>query len=139
MIIKLYNNYSSEIKFNFEKIIQDIENGFESDKEASLILVDIDEITRINKEYRNKDYATDVISFEEDDEEDENYLGDIFLSVDKAISQSIEYGHSVEREFAFLVIHGLLHLHGYDHMNEEEEKIMFKKQEEILERLNYRR
>lgn len=139
MIINLYNNYSSEIKFNFEKIIQDIENGFESDKEASLILVDIDEITRINKEYRNKDYATDVISFEEDDEEDENYLGDIFLSVDKAISQSIEYGHSVEREFAFLVIHGLLHLHGYDHMNEEEEKIMFKKQEEILERLNYRR
>lgn len=139
MIINLYNNYSSEIKFNFEKIIQDIENGFESDKEASLVLVDIDEITRINKEYRNKDYATDVISFEEDDEEDENYLGDIFLSVDKAISQSIEYGHSVEREFAFLVIHGLLHLHGYDHMNEEEEKIMFKKQEEILERLNYRR
>ena len=139
MIINLYNNYSSEIKFDFEKIIQDIENGFESDKEASLILVDIDEITRINKEYRNKDYATDVISFEEDDEEDENYLGDIFLSVDKAISQSIEYGHSVEREFAFLVIHGLLHLHGYDHMNEEEEKIMFKKQEEILERLNYRR
>lgn len=139
MIINLYNNYSSEIKFNFEKIIQDIENGFDSDKEASLILVDIDEITRINKEYRNKDYATDVISFEEDDEEDENYLGDIFLSVDKAISQSIEYGHSVEREFAFLVIHGLLHLHGYDHMNEEEEKIMFKKQEEILERLNYRR
>lgn len=139
MIINLYNNYSSEIKFNFEKIIQDIENEFESDKEASLILVDIDEITRINKEYRNKDYATDVISFEEDDEEDENYLGDIFLSVDKAISQSIEYGHSVEREFAFLVIHGLLHLHGYDHMNEEEEKIMFKKQEEILERLNYRR
>lgn len=139
MIINLYNNYSSEIKFDFEKIIQDIENGFESDKEASLVLVDIDEITRINKEYRNKDYATDVISFEEDDEEDENYLGDIFLSVDKAISQSIEYGHSVEREFAFLVIHGLLHLHGYDHMNEEEEKIMFKKQEEILERLNYRR
>lgn len=139
MIINLYNNYSNEIKFNFEKIIQDIENGFDSNKEASLILVDIEEIIRINKEYRNKDYATDVISFEEDDEEDENYLGDIFLSVDKAISQAIEYGHSVEREFAFLVIHGLLHLHGYDHINKEEEKIMFEKQEEILERLNYRR
>lgn len=139
MVINLYNNYSKKIEFDFEKIIEDIEKGFESDKEASLILVDLDEITRINKEYRDKDYPTDVISFEEDDEEDEMYLGDIFLSVDKCLMQAKEYGHSNEREFAFLVIHGLLHLHGYDHLNEEDEKIMFKKQDEILERLNYRR
>ena len=139
MVINLYNNYSKKIEFDFEKIISDIEKGFESDKEASLILVDLDEITRINKEYRDKDYPTDVISFEEDDEEDELYLGDIFLSVDKALEQAKLYEHSVEREFAFLIIHGLLHLHGYDHLTKEEEEIMFTKQNEILERLNYKR
>ena len=76
---------------------------------------------------------------EESDEEDPDYLGDIFLSIDKALSQAIEYGHSIEREFAFLIIHGLLHLHGYDHMTKEDEEIMFTKQNEILERLNYKR
>lgn len=139
MTINLFNQYIKEISFDFEKIITDIEKGFESDKSASLILVDNEEIHRINKEYREKDYITDVISFEESDEEDPDYLGDIFLSIDKALSQAIEYGHSIEREFAFLIIHGLLHLHGYDHMTKEDEEIMFTKQNEILERLNYKR
>ena len=139
MTINLFNQYIKEISFDFEKIITDIEKGFESDKSASLILVDNEEIHRINKEYREKDYITDVISFEESDEEDPDYLGDIFLSIDKALSQAIEYGHSIEREFAFLIIHGLLHLHGYDHMTKEDEEIMFTKQHEILERLNYKR
>ena len=139
MVINLYNNYSKEIDFDFEKIIDDIQKGFESDKEASLILVDLDEIHQINKDYRGKDYPTDVISFELDDEEDEEYLGDIFLSIEKAHMQAEEYGHSIEREFAFLIIHGLLHLHGYDHLTKEDEEVMFKKQNEILERLNYKR
>lgn len=139
MVINLYNEYSKEIEFDYEKIISDIERGFESEKEVSLILVDLDEITRINKEYRGKDYATDVISFEEEDSEDEEYLGDIFISIDKAIEQAIEYGHSIEREFAFLLVHGVLHLHGYDHIEYEEEQEMFKLQKEILERLNYKR
>ena len=121
MTINLFNQYTKEIKFDFKKIIDDIEKGFESDKSASLILVDNDEIHRINKEYRGKDYVTDVISFEESDEEDLDYLGDIFLSVDKAIDQAEVYGHSIEREFAFLIIHGLLHLHGYDHLTNEDE------------------
>ena len=139
MTINLFNQYIKEISFDFEKIITDIEKGFESDKSVSLILVDNEEIHRINKEYREKDYITDVISFEESDEEDPDYLGDIFLSIDKALSQAIEYGHSIEREFAFLIIHGLLHLHGYDHVTKEDEEIMFAKQNEILERLNYKR
>lgn len=139
MVINLYNEYSKEIDFDFEKIISDVEKGFESEKEVSLILVDLDEITRINKEYRGKDYATDVISFEEEDSEDEEYLGDIFISIDKAIEQAKEYGHSIEREFAFLLVHGVLHLHGYDHIEYEEEQEMFKLQKEILERLNYKR
>ena len=139
MTINLFNQYIKEISFDFEKIITDIEKGFESDKSASLILVDNEEIHRINKEYREKDYITDVISFEESDEEDPDYLGDIFLSIDKALSQAIEYGHSIEREFAFLLVHGVLHLHGYDHIEYEEEQEMFKLQKEILERLNYKR
>lgn len=139
MVINLYNEYSKEINFDYEKIISDIEKGFESSKEVSLILVDLDEITRINKEYRGKDYATDVISFEEEDSEDEEYLGDIFISIDKAIEQANEYGHSIEREFAFLLVHGVLHLHGYDHIEYEEEQEMFRLQKEILERLNYKR
>ena len=141
MIINLYNNYNKEIKFDFEKIIKDFEN-YESDKELSLILVDLDEIHQINKDYRNIDRPTDVISFEADldeFEEEENYAGDIFLCVDKVYEQAESYGHSFEREFAFLLCHGILHLHGYDHMNPEDEVKMFSKQDEILNKLNYRR
>ena len=142
MTISLFNNYNKEITFDFEKIIKDVEK-YESDKEISLILVDIDEIHKINLEYRHKDYPTDVISFEansEDDiEEDDSYAGDIFLCVDKVYEQAKEYGHSVEREFAFLLVHGVLHLHGYDHIKKDDEKIMFAKQEEFLNYLNYKR
>ncbi len=141
MIINLYNNYNKEIKFDFEKIIKDIESIDDVNKnsELSLILVDSDEIHKMNKEYRGKDYVTDVISFEQDDEEDENYRGDIFLCIDKVYEQAEKYEHSNEREFAFLLVHGVLHLHGYDHIEEDDEKVMFAKQDEILNKLNYRR
>ncbi|CCY07219.1 MAG: rRNA maturation RNase YbeY [Coprobacillus sp.] len=138
MKIELYNNYQKEINFDFEKIIKDVET-LDSNAEIALILVDIDEIHKINKEYRHKDYPTDVISFESDDEEDENYRGEIFLCVDKVYEQAKLYEHSNEREFAFLLVHGVLHLHGYDHMTEEDEKVMFAKQDEILNKLNYKR
>ncbi len=138
MKIELYNNYQKEINFDFEKIIKDVET-LDSNAEIALILVDIDEIHKINKEYRHKDYPTDVISFESDDEEDENYRGEIFLCVDKIYEQAKLYEHSNEREFAFLLVHGVLHLHGYDHMTEEDEKVMFAKQDEILNKLNYKR
>ena len=68
-----------------------------------------------------------------------DYLGDIFICVEKVFSQAEEYGHAPEREFAFLVVHGLLHLKGYDHCTEEEESRMIAKQEEILNAINYRR
>ena len=88
---------------------------------------------------RGIDRETDVISFAlEDDKtfnlEEIRVLGDIYISIEKARSQAIEYGHSFKRELSFLAIHGFLHLLGYDHMEKEEEEIMFKKQEEVLSR-----
>ncbi|MBR3362845.1 MAG: rRNA maturation RNase YbeY [Bacilli bacterium] len=104
----------------------------------NVIFVDNDKIHKINKEYRNIDRATDVISFALEDEKDIDLaigrvLGDIYVSVEKIKSQAKEYGHSEKREMAFLVIHGLLHLLGYDHETKEEEEIMFKEQELILD------
>ena len=139
-----YEKYNEEYFFNLAQVIFNhlkLNNYFIFD----ITIVTLDEIHRINKEYRNIDRPTDVISFEADIDEDipfdeeDNYAGDIFLCIDKVYEQALSYGHSVEREFAFLLCHGVLHLHGYDHMNEEDEKKMFAKQEEILEKLNYRR
>ncbi len=103
----------------------------------NIILVDNDYIHKLNKEYRGIDRETDVISFALEDNEDGinldfRILGDIYISLDKALEQSLSYGHSFLRELSFLTVHGLLHLLGYDHMNENDEKIMFKKQEELL-------
>ena len=104
----------------------------------NVIIVDNDFIHELNKNYRNIDRETDVITFALEDEKDmvapvgERVLGDIYISIDKAISQAEEYGHSLLRELSFLAVHGFYHLLGYDHMTEEEEKVMFSKQEEVL-------
>ncbi len=103
----------------------------------NIIFIDNEKIRQINKEYRNIDKETDVISFALEDDKTFNtdkfrFLGDIYISIDKAKSQAKNYGHSLKREICFLSIHGILHLLGYDHMNEEDEKIMFNLQEEIL-------
>lgn len=103
----------------------------------NIIIVDEEKIQYLNKNYRNKDSVTDVISFalEDDDtfiQTDVRILGDIYICLKRAKDQALEYGHSFLREISFLTIHGLLHLLGYDHMNEEDEKIMFKLQEMIL-------
>lgn len=104
----------------------------------NLIIVDNEYIHELNKTYRNIDRETDVITFALEDEDslvigtDERILGDIYISIDKARSQAEEYGHGLLRELAFLAVHGFYHLLGYDHMSQEEEKIMFKKQEEVL-------
>ena len=104
----------------------------------NVIIVDNNYIHELNKNYRNIDRETDVITFALEDEDsvklpgDMRILGDIYISIDKARSQAIEYGHSFEREICFLAVHGFYHLLGYDHMNEEEEKVMFGKQEEVL-------
>ncbi|MBF0715279.1 rRNA maturation RNase YbeY [Gemelliphila palaticanis] len=111
--------------------------------ELSVSFVGLEEIHSINKEYRGIDRPTDVISFALNDKtEDEieiiggdetNYLGDIIICVEKIEEQAKEYNHSFERELGFLAVHGFLHLLGYDHMTEDEEKIMFSKQNKILE------
>lgn len=104
----------------------------------SIILVDSNTIQEINREYRKIDKVTDVISFASlDDEslmnmEESVELGDIFINVQAIRDQAKDYGHSLKREFCFLVTHGILHLLGYDHLNVDDEKIMFDLQEEIL-------
>ena len=105
----------------------------------SVTFVDKDEIQEINKNYRDKDRVTDVISFAlEEDEPDiigldiPRVLGDIIICTDVAKEQAESYNHSFERELGFLALHGFLHLLGYDHMNEEDEKEMFGRQKEIL-------
>ena len=109
----------------------------DTELEFSVIIVDNERIHKINKEYRGIDRPTDVISFALEDSEGvelENYriLGDIYISIDKVKEQAKSYGHSERRELAFLTVHGFLHLLGYDHMEPDDEKIMFAKQEEIL-------
>lgn len=105
----------------------------------NLIIVDNKYIHELNKTYRKIDRETDVITFALEDEDtvlvpnDERILGDIYISIDKANEQKDLYGHSLLRELSFLAVHGFYHLLGYDHQTEEEEKIMFKKQEEVLE------
>ena len=91
----------------------------------NIIFVNNEQIHQINKEYRGIDRPTDVISFALEE-------GDIYISVDKIKEQAKEYGHSEKREMAFLTIHGILHLLGYDHMTKEDEEVMFKEQELIL-------
>ncbi len=105
----------------------------------NLIIVDNKYIHELNKTYRNIDRETDVITFALEDDEtvvngsDERILGDIYISLDKAKAQAEEYGHSLLRELSFLAVHGFYHLLGYDHMTEEDEKVMFGKQKEVLE------
>lgn len=103
----------------------------------NIIFVTNEEIHQLNLEYRGIDRPTDVISFALEDvsdiEMEVRVLGDIYISIDKAREQAKEYGHSFKRELCFLAVHGLLHLLGYDHMEKDEEKVMFDRQKEILE------
>lgn len=122
--------------------------GITDDCEISVTFVTNEKIQEINREYRGKDKPTDVISFalEEGDEDEpivgvptQRVLGDIIISIPKTKEHAEEYGHSFERELGFLAVHGLLHLLGYDHGTEEEEKEMFSKQEGILEEYGLKR
>ena len=130
---------------NFIKFI--LENEYKeeygkNDYYLSLLIADNKIIKQINKEYRNKDTETDVISFAYNETENIgglNVLGDIIISLEKVKNQSKEYGHSEEREFYYVLCHGMLHLLGYDHIEEEDKKIMRKREEEILEKFNYTR
>lgn len=118
--------------------------GLEKGTELSVTFLDDNGIQQINREYRGKDQPTDVISFALEEEGDgegtiigaddmPRHLGDLLISIETAQRQAEEYGHSVERELGFLALHGFLHLLGYDHMTENDEKKMFGRQEEILQ------
>ena len=136
----------SDMKFfdeNFEKLIYTVlEKGAElqkvpEDAEISVLICDADTIHELNRDYRNVDAPTDVLSFalnEGDDDipEEEKALGDIVINLDRAISQAKEFGHSTEREVAYLSVHGFLHILGYDHYEPEEKKAMRTAEEEIL-------
>ena len=146
--IEIFNNTEEEIKELeiVEKVLysaMDKENL--KDTSFNLIIVNNDYIHNLKKEYRNIDRETDVITFALEDEdsiilpEEMRILGDIYISIDKARSQAVEYGHSFLRELSFLAVHGFYHLLGYDHGTKEEEKIMFGKQEEVLESYGIRR
>jgi probable rRNA maturation factor len=145
--IEIFNESNKEIENieDYEKLTDYITKYMKvSDAHFNVIFVDNDKIHEINKTYRNIDRETDVISFALEDDKTFNtsefrFLGDIYISIDKAISQAKEYNHSLKREISFLITHGFLHLLGYDHMNKDDEKIMFKLQEEILDSYGIKR
>lgn len=165
MTITIEYEAEKRLDIPYEEIIREIvEESLEYEdcpyeSEINVILTDDEEIRKINKETRNIDAATDVLSFpmvefehpaeflhvEEDAESyfnlenGELMLGDIMISVDKVEEQAERYGHSKTRELAFLTAHSMLHLCGYDHMEESERIVMERKQKEILERRGYSR
>lgn len=137
------NNYEQDFTAIIEQALKTL--GIEDDVEVSCVLVDDERMHEINREYRHIDRSTDVISFAMEDN-DQFYvegmprtLGDIFISVDHAKKQAEEYGHSLRREMCFLFTHGILHLLGYDHMTDEQEKEMFGLQDQILGALSIER
>lgn len=146
-MFEIFNNTDKEIKeikvleeyMNFVVKKKELENGI-----FNIIFVSNEEIHNINREYRHTDRVTDVISFALEDNKDIVYkdfrlLGDIYIAIDVAYSQAVEYNHSKEREVCFLATHGLLHLLGYDHMTPEEEKEMFALQDELLDEYGIKR
>ncbi|MBQ8682832.1 MAG: rRNA maturation RNase YbeY [Selenomonadales bacterium] len=140
---------TQEIEDRIVEVLEEAARVHEVDEltEVSLMFTDDQTIHEMNLEYRGIDRPTDVLSFalEEGEEEEiyggpeENLLGDIIISVETAVRQAEEYGHSVEREMAFLALHGMLHLLGYDHMEEEERQEMRAQEEAILASLGITR
>ena len=147
--IEIFVSIDKEIK-ELEVVEKVLYKAMEKEKldntSFNVIIVDNNYIHELNRTYRHIDRETDVITFALEDEDTivmapgvERILGDIYISYDKAVEQSLEYQHSLLRELAFLAVHGFYHLLGYDHQTEEEEKIMFTKQEEVLEEYGIRR
>ncbi|MBQ9961369.1 MAG: rRNA maturation RNase YbeY [Firmicutes bacterium] len=126
--------------FLFEKEGVDAERA-----EVSLTLVEPEEIKELNAEYRDVDKVTDVLSFPQYEgvwdmpEEGELCLGDVVICVERAKEQAEEYGHSYEREFVYLFVHSLLHLLGYDHMEDEEKAVMREKEEMVMSHIDLER
>lgn len=145
MISVLYDNRQDAIEITvvkedaIKKAIEAvlIKEGLKGDFEVSVSFVTNEEIKDLNKEYRNVDSETDVLSFPMNEEFDGvNILGDIVISTQKIIEQADEYKHSKEREMIYLIVHSMLHLLGYDHMDTDEKSVMRAKEKEIMKELN---
>lgn len=165
MTVNIENEYPEEIEIDYLHIIHDVVTAAADyvhcpyEASVNVLLTDNEQIQIINREQRDMDQPTDVLSFpmiefEEPEafavveEHPEDYfdadtgelnLGDIVISYDKVLEQSKEYGHSPERELAFLTAHSMLHLSGYDHIEDAERKVMEAKQEELLKLKGYTR
>lgn len=161
MTIHLDNEASAELDLDYEDLIKKVVRecleyeGCPYEAEISIIFTDDEEIKKINNEFRGLDTPTDVLSFPaieyktsgdftSFDEEDSYYfnpetgeliLGDIVISVERAISQAKDYGHSIIREIGFLTAHSMFHLMGYDHMSDEDRVVMEEKQKAVLNNL----
>lgn len=165
MTILVENEAKRVLDFDYEEVIKNVvkrvvdTENCPYEVEVNILLTNNEEIHEANKDFRNIDRPTDVLSFPMVDydfpadfslvnespegylnpETDELLLGDIMVSVDKVYSQAEEYGHGIKREFAFLIAHSMLHLMGYDHIEDEERAVMEAKQEAILETLGITR
>ena len=151
----IFNNI--EENSDYKKLINSVmlkcfeEEQIASDKlYISVTLTNNEEIHKINKEFRNIDRSTDVLSFPmfekeelekiiKEEQKHKEVLGDIIISIPKVKEQAEEYGHSFERELAYMLVHGFYHLMGYDHIEEQDKKIMRKKEENVLNKLNINR
>lgn len=161
MTITIEQETEVDFSFDYEALAKEVINftidheKFPFEAEVNLFLVDNKRIHEINKEYREIDRPTDVLSFpllsyekagafDEIEDNDDNFnpdtgevmLGDIIISIEKVKEQAIAYGHAPKREFAFLIVHSMLHLFGYDHMTMDEAAFMENKQKEILKEMN---
>ena len=165
MTLDLEDEYGLDLGFDYEKTATDVidqvleEEGCPYEAQVNLLLTSDPEIHRMNMEYREVDRPTDVLSFpmlsyenagdfsKLEDDYDDNFnpdtgeimLGDIVISVDKVLEQAESYGHTTKREYAFLIVHSMLHLFGYDHMTPEEAAEMEAKQKQILDEMNITR
>lgn len=138
------NNLYKDYEYLYSLLDHTLEHEKVNNAIFSIIFVDDEEIHRLNKNYRKVDRVTDVISFAFEDTQDLLYndirmLGDIYICIPQMKRQALDYGHSEKRELSFLAVHGLLHLLGYDHMNKDDEKVMFELQELMLSDENIKR
>ena len=139
------SSYKPTVKLLFEIAVKEV--GAPQNISANLALVGERKIKQLNKTYRNIDKVTDVLSFPMVDnfdqiESEQDFdiglcnVGDIYINLQRAQQQAAEYGHSLKREFCFLALHGFLHLLGYDHIEKQDEKVMFELQDKIMKKAN---
>lgn len=136
MKIILHNQTKEDVS-EMSTVLTSIFDKIKQEKNMQLIIVDLKYIKHLNNSYRMINKVTDVLSFINDLDEDS--LGDVFISIEQARKQALEYNHSFEREIGFLAVHGYLHLIGYEHANEEDENKMIIEQERILKEANLER